>query len=230
MYKDKTILALIPARGGSKRLRGKNIRSLNGKPLIAWTVEEAMKSGYVDNVAVSTDDRKIAAVSRARGAAVPFLRPARLATDSASGMDVLLHAVDWFEKKGKRYDLILLLQPTSPLRTRADIDNAIRLLFSKKAGAIVSVYKSGHKPYWSDTLPKNRCMKDFMKGSGFKAGAPERYTLNGAIYLGYSDYIRRHRGFIGQKTFAYVMPEERSVDIDNEFDFWLAGRALKKHK
>lgn len=228
MYKKKRILALIPARGGSKRLAGKNVRLFLGKPLIARTIEQAKKSRYIDTILVSTDDRKISAISKAYGASVPFLRPANLATDTASSIDVLLHAIDWLGKKGAYYDLIVLLQPTSPLRTNIDINHAVETLFSKKAKAIVSVYKTGRKPLWSGVLPEDCSMKDFMKKNKTRSNDSEYYTLNGAIYLGYTDYIKRNKGFMGSRTFAYIMPQERSVDIDDKFDFWMAEQILKK--
>src|SRR3989339_1726633 len=161
MYKKKNIIAIIPARAGSKGLPGKNIRLLLGKPLISWTIEHALSSKYIDKVIVSTDDRKIAEISRKCGAAVPFIRPAKLATDKAKGIDVILHAVRWFEKKRNKFDLIMLLQPTSPLRTAGDIEAAIELLFEKKAGAVVSVCETEHHPLWSNILPKDGNMKNF---------------------------------------------------------------------
>ena len=136
MYKGKTILGLIPARGGSKGLPRKNIRPLLGKPLIAWTIEQALASEYLDRVVVSTDDEKIAEISRKYGAKVPFMRPKESAADEARRIDVVLHAIDWMEKNDNSYDLIMLLQPTSPLRTSEDIDKAIKLFISKKADSL----------------------------------------------------------------------------------------------
>ena len=227
MYKEKTILALIPARGGSKGLPRKNIRPLLGKPLIAWTIEQAKASKYIDRVVVSTDDEEIADVAKKYGAEVPFMRPKELATDEAKGIDVVFHAMGWFRKneKNKQYDLIMLLQPTSPLRTADDIDKAIELLFLKKAKAIVSVCEVDHHPLWANTLPENRCMKDFIRKKIMNKNRqelPTFYRLNGAIYLAYWDYIKEQKGFFGKETFAYIMPKERSVDIDGEIDLRLA--------
>ncbi len=226
MYKNKKILALIPARGASKRIPHKNIKLLLGEPLIARTIEQAKKSRYIDSIVVSTDDKKIAGISRNYGAEVPFIRPRRLALDTAKGIDVVLQAINWLKKNGREYDLVVLLQPTSPLRASTDIDNAIELLFSKSAKAVISVCESGHKPLWSDVLPKSGCMRNFMKKNKQSSNAPQYYTLNGAIYLGYCSYIKKHKGFLGARTFAYIMPQERSVDIDSEFDFWIAEQFL----
>jgi len=225
MYKGKTILGLIPARGGSKSLPRKNIRPLLGKPLIAWTIEQALVSKYLDRVVVSTDDEKVANISKKYGAEGPFMRPKELATDEAKGIDVVLHAIDWIEKSGNSYDLIMLLQPTSPLRTSEDIDKAIKLLFSKKAQAVVSVCEAEHHPYWSNILPENGCMRDFIKTENMNKNRQELpvfYRLNGAIYLACWDYLKNERSFFGKNTFAYIMPKERSIDIDNEVDFELA--------
>jgi len=225
MYKEKTILGLIPARGGSKGLPRKNIRPLLGKPLIAWTIEQALASKYLDMVIVSTDDEKIAEISRKYGAELPFMRPKKLATDEARGIDVVLHAMDQIEENDKPYDLLILLQPTSPLRTSEDIDKAIELLFLKKAQTIVSVCEVDHHPYWSNILPKNGCMKDFIKAEIMNKNRQELpvfYRLNGAIYLAYWDYLKEQKSFLGKETFAYIMLQERSIDINKEIDFKLA--------
>lgn len=195
MYKKKKILGVILARGGSKRLKGKNIKALAGRPLIAWTIGEALASKYMDKLIVSTDDERIAGISRRCGAETPFMRPRRLATDNARSVDAVIHAIDKMSSFGERYDLVLLLQPTSPFRTAKDIDNAIRLLFLKNAKMVVSICKAGHDRF---------------------------YRLNGAIYLACCDYLKRKKAFMTGKTFAYVMPEERSLDIDDEMDFKFA--------
>ena len=232
MYRNKRILAIVPARGGSKGLPRKNIKPLAKKPLIAWTINEARKSKYIDRLIVSTDDKEIAEISRKYGAEVPFLRPRELAADNSKSIDVILHALEWLEnKRVEIYDLVILLQPTSPLRISKDINNALKLLFSKKeARVIVSVCKAEQPSHWTGTLPANGCMKDFSKDgirNMSRQELPTFYRLNGAIYLAYRDYLKEQKSFFGNKTFAYVMPVERSVDIDNEMDFKLA-EILKK--
>ena len=235
MYKGKTILGLIPARGGNKGLPGKNIKPLLGKPLIAWTIEQSLESKYLDRVIVSTEDKEIAEVSKKYGAEVPFMRPRELATDEAKGIDVILHAIDWLNEndKQKQYNLIMLLQPTSPLRATEDIDKAIEFLFLKEAKAIVSVCEVDHHPLWANTLPEDGCMKDFIRKEIMNKNRQELpvfYRLNGAIYLAYCDYIKNQKKFFGEETFAYIMPKNRSVDIDSNLDFKLAGLLMGKKK
>ena len=232
MYKGKNILGLIPARGGSKGLPRKNIKPLLGKPLIAWTIEQALVSKYLDKVVVSTDDKEIAEISKKYGADVPFIRPKQLAEDNAKGIDVVLNALDWFRENDKRkqYDLIMLLQPTSPLRKSEDINKAIELLFLKKAKAIVSVCEADHHPLWANTLPGDGCMKDFIRKEIINKNRqelPKFYRLNGAIYLAYCNYIEKCKSFFNKDTFAYIIPKERSIDIDNEIDFKLAEILIK---
>ena len=232
MYKGKTILGLIPARGGSKGLPRKNIKPVSGKPLIAWTIEQALASKFLDRVVVSTDDKEIAEVSKKYGAEVPFMRPKELATDKSKGIDVVLHTIDWLKENDnrKQCDLLMLLQPTSPLRKSEDIDKAIELLFLKEAKAIVSVCEVGHHPLWANTLPEDGCMKDFIRQEIINKNRQELpvfYRLNGAIYLAYCNYVKQCRSFIGKDTFAYIMPRERSIDIDGKIDFKLAEILIK---
>lgn len=231
MFKDNRIIAVIPARKGSKRLPNKNIRQLCGKPLIAHTIGQAKKSRYIDDILVSTDDRHIAEIAKKHGAPVPFLRPSRLASDGAKTVDVLLHAIRWCEGIGRVYDVIVLLQPTSPLRITEDIDGAIELLFKKKAAAIVSVCKTEHHPSWIGTLSEAGSMKGFM----IKGRRNERcrmpsafYKLNGAVFVVHSEVLKKAKSFYGKGTFAYIMPVERSVDIDGELDFQFAEYLTKK--
>lgn len=230
MFKNKKILTLIPARGGSKGLPGKNIKEIAGKPLIVWTIQTALQSNWLDKIIVSTDNETIASVARQAGAEVPFIRPKHLASDNAKGIDVVLHAIHWFEEKGEYFDLLLLLQPTSPLRTVRDIENAIRLLFEKQAKAIISVCENEHPPYWSNTLPADHSMKNFINFDAIKnrQKLPTFYRLNGAIYLSEIEYLKQNKGFWGAQTYAYIMPNERSVDIDSLLDFKLAELLLNE--
>jgi N-acylneuraminate cytidylyltransferase/CMP-N,N'-diacetyllegionaminic acid synthase len=230
MYKGKTILAVIPARGGSKGLPRKNILPLLGKPLIAWTIEQVKVSKYIDSFIVSTEDEEIAIVSREYGAEVPFMRPQEFATDSAKIIDVILHALKWIKSKGEKADLVVLLQPTSPLRTSADIDAAIEAVFDKKAKAIVSLCETEHHPLWSNLLPSDGVMKDFIREDVLNKNRqelPTYYRINGAIYIAYCDYLIEQKGFIGNETYAYLMPQQRSIDIDSIIDFYLAETAMR---
>lgn len=213
MFKGKRILGIIPARGGSKRLPGKNIRPFLGKPLIARTIEAGMRSRYIDRLVVSTDDRKIAEVSRRYGADVPFMRPKRLATDKASSIDVILHAVSHLEKDGDEYEAVVLLQPTSPLRDSRDINNVIKMLFGKNADAVVSVCPFEYTPGWNVVV-----------------SGGDRLRVNGAVYAALTDTLKSKQSFYGTRTFAYKMPKSRSVDIDYIEDFNLAQAIAKCKK
>jgi len=229
MYQDKKILALIPARAGSKGLSGKNIKMIAGKPLIAWTIEAAKQCPWLDKIVVSTEDTRIASVAKKAGAKLPFLRPEELAADEVKGIDVVLHAIDWFEANGDIYDLLLLLQPTSPLRTAGDIENALQLFLDHNAKSVISVCENEHPPYWSNILPADLSMKNFIDPGALKnrQQLPLFYRLNGALYLGDINYLKEKRGFWGEQTFAYIMPGERSVDIDSLLDFKLAELLLQ---
>lgn len=226
MDKNKRILALIPARGGSKGLLGKNIMPLCGKPLIAYTIESARNSKYITKVVVSTDSKDIRQIAIKFGAEVPFIRPSELATDTSSSIDSLIHAVNYFKRESREdFDMVAMLQPTSPLRQTIDIDNAVRTIISKDAQAIISVCQSEHHPWWSNTLPENLSMKNFLKKDieqTNRQALPVYYRLNGAIFLVKTDYLLTNKSFYGDKTYAYVMPMERSIDIDSKHDFKIA--------
>lgn len=220
------VIALIPARGGSKRLPRKNLLPLAGKPLLAWTVEAARAARRVDRVILSTDDAEIAAVGRAHGAETPFIRPAELASDEAGTLDVMLHALRMLAAADETCDLLVVLQPTSPLRSAADIDAAVALLRNKTADAVISVCETEHPPEWSNTLPDDLSMAGFFR-PGIRTrrsqDLPRTFRLNGAIYV-YSARRLLHSGSLDMddNCFAYLMPRERSIDIDDALDFELA--------
>jgi len=233
MYRRHKILALIPARSGSKGLPGKNIKIFNGKPLIAWSIKEALSSKYLDKIVVSTDSENIARVSRKYGAQVPFIRPKRLATSLAKIIDVLLHATSYFEAKGEEYDLIMLLQPTSPLRQTCDIDKSIELFFKKRANAVVSVCLTEHHPWLSNTLTAGLRMEKFSRKlikDKNRQELPVYYRINGAIYLACIRYLKKRRGFLGKDAYAFIMPQEKSGDIDNKLDFEFAQFLMRKNR
>lgn len=233
MYKNKRILALIPARGGSKGLPGKNILSFCGKPLISRTIVQAQKSRYLDKVVISTDDKAIAAVSLEYGACVPFLRPKKLATSASNMIDVVLHCLDFLRREKEQYDIIILLQPTSPLRISEDIDRAIELFFEKKASSVVSVCSTEHHPWWSASLTKDSKIEKFLGHGNLhknRQALPNYYRINGAVYVTTQEMLRKKRSFVSRNTYAYVMPTERSVDIDRKLDFELAEFLARKEK
>jgi len=222
MYKNKTFLAIIPARGGSKRLPNKNILDLAGKPLIVWSIEAGLGSKYIDKVVVTSDSEEILNISKNFGAEI-IKRPDELANDTATTFDAIAHAIDSIEKK---YDYIVLLQPTSPLRNAKHIDKAIELLETKNADAVVSVCQMGHSPLWANTLDESLSMKNFLSEEILNKRSQDLetyYRLNGAIYICKTDKLLKEKSFfLKDNIFAYVMDRESSVDIDEEIDFKLA--------
>lgn len=227
MFNNQSILAVIPARSGSKRLPRKNILDLAGKPLIAWSIEAAHKSCYIDETIVSTDSEEIANIARICMGDVPFLRPICIADDEAKSIDVVMHAIDFCKRElHKRYDYVILLQPTSPLRDHADIDHAIEYFFQKKADAVISVCESGHSPLWMNTLPADLSMKQFLRQEIKEKRSQELeqyYRVNGAIYINAVDKLYREKTFfMSDNVYAYVMSDVKSIDIDTEIDFKIA--------
>ncbi|MGD8203036.1 cytidylyltransferase domain-containing protein [Pantoea sp. FN0305] len=224
-------IAIIPARGGSKRLQGKNIRLLNNKPLIAWTIEAAKKSGIFDNIIVSTDCENIATIARYHGAEVPFLRPSHLATDEATTNDVITHLVENIEAAGERINLITLLQPTSPLRTAQHILEAAAVFREKRARTVISVCKISHPIQLCNKLPSNLSLDGFIKPDYTKRSQEQEiyYRINGAIYIFDRAFVGKLNELYTQGSFAYIMDEYDSVDIDTELDFKLAEILIKKN-
>lgn len=221
MYKDKTFLAIIPARGGSKRLPRKNLLDLCGKPLIAWSTEAGSKSKYIDKVVVSSDDDEILNISKTYGAET-IKRPAELASDTATTFDAIKHTIDSLQK----YDYVVLLQPTSPLRNQKHIDEAIELLESKNADAVVSVCEMDHSPLWSNTLPTDGNMNSFLRDEVLNKRSQDLemyYRLNGAIYICKTQKLLKEKSFlIRDNIFAYKMDRTSSIDIDEKIDFLIA--------
>ena len=225
MINGKTVLAIIPARGGSKGVPRKNVRDLAGKPLIYWTIDNAKNSKYIDRLILSSDDEEIVDVARAAGCDVPFVRPVELATDTATGVDVLCHAV---ENAGAQYDYVVLLQPTSPLRESTDIDAAIELCLREAATSVVSVAEAAKSPYWMYQMKEDGALTPFVENVATnRQQLPRSYALNGAVYVLKVSQLIARRQIIDAQTLGYVMPSERSYDIDSETDF-LVCEFLKK--
>ena len=226
MYKNKTFLGIIPARGGSKRLPRKNILDLCGKPLISWSIEAALKSKYISKVVVSSDDEEILNISSNFGADI-IKRPYELANDTATTFDTVKHTIDNFEN----YDYIVLLQPTSPLRNEKHIDEAIELLEEKQADAIVSVCEMDHSPLWSNTLPKDGNMNNFLRDEVLNKRSQDLekyYRVNGAVYICKTDKLLENKSFfLKDNIFAYIMDRKSSIDIDEEIDFLFAQRVIE---
>lgn len=232
MYNHKTILALILARGGSKRLPGKNMKPIGGKPMIAWTVAAAKNSKYIDRIILSTDSNDIASAAQNAGAEIPFKRPPELATDTASAIDVALHAINWLkDNERKHYDYLLLLQPTSPLRTSAHIDEATEQLMERlDLDAIVSFTTWDKKPDWvygENTQgflePCLDIKEPFSKTTPF-------FVLNGDIYIIKTESFLKNRTFCPQKLGHYLMKKTESVDIDTQEDFDVASLLMGKRQ
>lgn len=225
--------AIITARGGSKRLPKKNILELAGKPLIAWTIEAAKNCSKIEDVIVTTDSEEIEKVAIEFGARVPFKRPAELSNDTATSFDVVKHCLDYLnEIEDKQVEYLVLLQPTSPLRSSDDIEKAIELLQLKNASAVVSVCPTEHSPLWSNTLDDSlnldRFLRDEVKNTRSQ-DLPTFYRLNGAIYIcKVEDFLKEKTFFLSKNNFAYVMSTEDSVDIDTQLDFLVADFLLKQ--
>jgi len=221
------ILAIIPARGGSKAVPGKNIRQVGGKPLIGWTISAALAAESIDRVIVSTDSQEIAETTRQYGAEVPFLRPDEISQDDTPGIEPILHAVRWCsQEEGYQPDYVICLQPTSPFRTSADIESAIDLARVRDADSVISVSPVDHHPNWMQVIDNKGRLKDFIKG-GSKVNKRQDmgavYALNGAIYLIRTTSLLSRKTFFVPDTLAYIMPPERSLDIDTPWDMHLAN-------
>jgi len=223
------ILALIPARGGSKRIPGKNIRLLGGKPLIAWSIEAAKATADICDVLVSTDDAAIAKIAADSGAWVPWLRPARLATDEATSVDVCLHALDWYETEKGRVDGLLLLQPTSPFRRQRTLREGVKLYEARTTAPVLGVSAAHSHPLWCFSITDG-ALRPFISGEGLQLRSqdlPPAYVVNGAFYLLAPQHLREQRSFFSSHMHPLIrrVPAE-SIDIDTEWDWQIAQTAL----
>ncbi len=217
-------IAIIPARSGSKGIKDKNIRYLCGKPLMAYTIEAAISSGEFDEIMVSTDSEEYADVARKFGAKVPFLRSSDNSTDEASSWDLVDEVLDRYGRLGYEYDTFCLLQPTSPLRTEEDIREAYNLFRTRADYAVVSVCEAEHSPLWCGHLPPDFEFRDFIGGefSERRQSGDRFYRLNGAIYIVNIKRFRSDKFLYREGSYAYIMPQLRSIDIDTEIDIKLA--------
>jgi len=219
------ILAVIPARGGSKRLPGKNIRMLGDKPLIVWTIDAAKGIPEICDILVSTDNSEIAEISKESGVLVPWLRPAELATDTASSVDVAIHALDWYESKHGTVDGLLLLQPTSPFRTKETICTGIALFAKHGHSSVVGVSPTHAHPMWALKI-ENGYLVPFMPGAGLQTRSqdlPPAFVVNGAFYLLSPMEIRNKKTFVTEMTIPLLISvSKETIDIDNEQDFKIA--------
>lgn len=223
-------IAIIPARSGSKGLKDKNIKELNGKPLIAYSIEAALASKMFDKVFVSTDSQKYADIAIQYGADASFLRSEENSSDTAGSWDVIREVISKLKDMGEEYDEVMLLQATSPLRTVEDIVKSIELLHEKKGNAVVSLTECDHSPIWCNTLPEDKSMDNFDKEEYKdlpRQMLPKFYRYNGAIYLVTAEELQKKERMLEKGCYAYVMPQNRSIDIDTALDFMIAETIMK---
>jgi CMP-N,N'-diacetyllegionaminic acid synthase len=226
-------VALVTARGGSKGVPGKNIAPVAGKPLIGWTIDAARSATRLDRIFVSTDDPEIARIAKSFGAEIPFLRPAELAADNSSHISVVLHALSWLANEGLSPRYLVLLQPTSPLRTSADIDGAIALALAQDADSVVSVCVAHNHPL----LVKKRTPEGYLANYAQsdlaylrRQDLPEAFALNGAIYVTKTSVLKEQMTFMPPRTLPFLMPAERSLEIDDPWDLHLARLVMEDRR
>lgn len=230
MFKDKNILAIIPARGGSKGLPGKNIKPLLGKPLIGWTIEQAKQSKYIDEIFISTDSQEIADVVKSFGVEIPFLRPKELATDISPSSEFILHTIEYYKQQGKNFDYILLLEPTSPLRDVADIDIATeRLINNAKAKSIVGVCKvEAAHPSFLAKISKEELLIPFSKELKTlrRQDINDVYFFEGSLYISDLTTYENRKTFYHELTLPYVVSKYKSFEIDDILDFHIIEKIM----
>lgn len=222
-------LAVIPARSGSKGLKDKNIKLLNGKPLMAYSIKAALQSGLFDCIHVSTDSEHYAEIARKYGADVPFLRTEELSSDTATTWDAMRFVLKEYGKLGQSFDTLAVLQPTSPLRTWQDIQSAYQILEEKQADSVVGVCEMEHSPLWSNTLPEDGCLNGFIREevNGARQTLPSYYRINGAVYIVRVPFLMEKGDLYGEQGYACIMSKNHSVDIDDELDFTMAEVLMK---
>jgi len=234
MINGKKVLAIIPARGGSKRLPRKNILDLGGKPLIAWTIEAAKDCKYIDRVILSTEDEEIGKISEKYGKDLPFYRSAELAEDNITTYDVVKDIVNQLKEQNEFYDYITLLQPTSPLRNVNHLNEAFKNISKNNhVSSLVSVCIAEHHPLWANTLPEDNFIGNFMPKEIHNIRSqdlPEYYRLNGAIYICDTKILLTEKTFLPEYgCYAFIMPQAESIDIDTEDDLNLARLHLNPY-
>ena len=224
------LLAIVPARQGSKRIHGKNIRHLGGKPLIQWTIETVKAVPSVSDVLVSTDCPVIAQIAKEAGASVPWLRPKELASDEASSISVCMHALEWYEKEKGSVDCLMLLQPTSPFRSASTISNAVEMFRNSESKSLVSFSPAETHPMWCYQIADTKATPFFDQKLPMRSqDLPLAFKLNGLIYLASPEYLKTNNSFIGNDTLPMIVEDPlESIDIDTEWDWFIAESALKR--
>ena len=228
------MFAIIPARGGSKGIPGKNIKLLCGKPLIVYTIEAAMVAKSIDRVILSTDDPEIAEIAGKYNVEIPFMRPAHLAQDDSLAIDNYIYTVNRLNAENStQYDEFIVLQPTSPFRTAADIDNAIELFHDKKADSVISVCEAYHPPVWAKKVAPSGVLKDYFDidiGNRNRQELEEAYMPSGAIFILKLSILKSIYSYYSDNTYAFIISPERSIDIDTPLDFEFAEFLMRKHE
>ena len=232
MINGKKVLTIIPARGGSKGLPGKNIKELCGKPLIVWTIEQALNSKYIDNVVVSTDSEKIAKITKEAGANVPFLRPAELAADDSPTSDAILHVLKQLGLMGESYEYVALLEPTSPLRKSNDIDDAINLIIQNtRADCLVSVGEVHMEhPMIVKKIDKKGFVVPYISNIAKihqRQQADKAYFPYGVIYISKVSEFKKNRTFYTERTVPYSIERWQNYEIDDEIDFMIVQQIMR---
>ena len=225
MINKKKVLAIIPARGGSKGVRRKNIRVVAKKPLIAWSIEEAKKSKYIDRLVLSSEDNEIINIAQQWGCETQ-LRPEDLARDDTPGIEPVLNVI----RELPGYDYTVLLQPTSPLRTVTDIDACIEYMIKNNSLSCVSVCQPSKSPFWSYRMEDNSKLIPLIDGKliSNRQQLPHIVALNGAVYVAETQWLVNNKSFLGEITIGYEMPQLRSLDIDSEMDLEICEYFLNK--
>jgi len=229
----RLVIAIIPTRGGSKGLPGKNIKIMNGKPLIWYTINAAKNSRYIKKIIVSTDDNEIAKIAKRYDAEIPFMRPKELARDDSLAIDNYIYTIDKLNKEFN-YSIgeFTILQPTSPLRTSLDIDNAIKIFKEKKADSVISVSEAIHPPLWSKRIDEKGTLSNYFDiriDNKNRQKIEKAYMPNGAIFIFKFSLLKEKYSYYSNKTYPYIMPIERSIDIDSKLDFEFAEYLMKKN-
>lgn len=220
------MIAIVPARGGSKGLPGKNTRILCGKPLISWTIETALKSKYIDKVVLSTDDDKIAEIGEDCGAIIPFMRPSELAGDNSIATDAYLYTIERLNKEnGYIIEDFMVLLPTAPMRLVEDIDQAVEIFYNNKASSVMSYASLNHPPEWTVKILDDGIVRNYFTCLSEGKNRQEYcspYICNGSIYILKYSLFKESKKYYYPNTYGYIMPQQRSIDIDTEIDFKFA--------